>query len=340
MTAHPHRLAHYASLPDRYRDQQVAAATVDAHGRVVTLLVPPGATCHRLVPPEQRRPCDALVVVTDGSDVHEVHLPELDLHSPRIDALGDGFVLVAARCRMPSGPPAATFDALEREIPHNALVVGGDGAPLTTFHAGDDVQDLLTDEHENIWTGYGDQGVVCAQLPARRRPARSSAATTRQPASRMTMSMPGLIRWTRDGSPAWYATFDPLSYGSWVDCYALNVGADRAWAYPYTGFPLVEIDAAGIRWTRRTPVHFASAVLIDGEGVAFLAADSGRSRIPGHYTVTRTREQDGVLEPVAAAPLLLPDGTRPDTWARRTVCRGDQVWLQFPDDRTWYRIGL
>lgn len=154
------------------------------------------------------------------------------------------------------------------------------------------------------------------------------------------MSMPGLIRWTSAGEPAWYATFDRIGPGSWIDCYALNVGADQTWAYPYTGFPLVEIDATGIRWTRRTPIHFASAVLVDGDNVAFLAADTGPRKIPGHYTVTLTRSQNGPLETVASASLRLPDGTRPYTWARRTVCRGNQAWLQFHDERTWYRIEL
>ncbi|MFF7250273.1 hypothetical protein ACFZBU_41120 [Embleya sp. NPDC008237] len=339
MTAIPHRLAPYASLPDRYGEQQVAASTVDAHGRVVTLLVPPDATCNHRVPPEQHRPCDALIVLMDGSDVHEVHLPDLHLRFPRIDSLGSGFVLAAARCRMPSGPPAATFEALEKEIPHNALIVDSDGTPLTTFHAGDDVQHLLTDRHDNIWTGYGDEALVCAQLPANLRRARS-CATTPRPAPRTTMPMPGLVRWTRDGSPAWYATLDPISPGTWTDCYAVNVGSDRTWAYPYTGFPLVEIDATGIRWTRRTPIPFASAVLVGGDNVAFLAAGTGPRKIPGHYTVTLTQGRNGPLETVASAPLRLPDGTRPTTWARRTVCRDDQAWLQFPDHRTWYHIEL
>ncbi|MFE7042344.1 hypothetical protein ACFU9X_23755 [Streptomyces atratus] len=137
MTATPHRLEPYAQLPDRYSDRQVAAPTVDALGRVVTLLVPPEATCTRRVPPDQRLRYDALAMVMDGTDVHEVDLADLDLHFPRIDSLDSGFVLAAARCRMPSGPPASTFEALEREIPHNALLVGHDGARLTTFHAGD-----------------------------------------------------------------------------------------------------------------------------------------------------------------------------------------------------------
>ncbi|WP_392667960.1 hypothetical protein [Streptomyces sp. LN785] len=339
MTATPRRLEPYAQLPHRYSDRQVAASTVDALGRVVTLLVPPEATCTRRVPPDQRLRYDALAVVMDGTDVHEVDLAELDLHFPRIDSLGSGFVLAAARCRMPSGPPAATFEALEGEIPHNALVVGHDGTRLTTFHAGDDIQHLLTDTNGNIWIGYGDEAVVCAQPPANRRHT-SSSGTTPRPAPRMTMSTPGLIRWTGAGEPAWYATSDRMGPGSWVDCYALNVGADRTLAYPYTGFPLVEIDATGIRWTRRTPIHFASAVLVDGDNVAFLAADTGPRRLPGHYTVTLTRSQNGPLETVASAPLLLADGTRPDTWARRKVCRGNQAWLQFHDERTWYRVEL
>lgn len=41
------------------------------------------------------------------------------------------------------------------------------------------------------------------------------------------MSMLGLIRWSAD--PAWYAVQDAKGPSSWVDCYALNVGADRAW---------------------------------------------------------------------------------------------------------------
>lgn len=153
------------------------------------------------------------------------------------------------------------------------------------------------------------------------------------------MPMPGLIRWTAAGEPAWYARYDPLGTESWLDCYALNIGADRAWAYPYSGFPLVEIDATGIRATRRTPIHFARAVLVDGEHVAFLSADPDSRHGPGHYTVTLTRNGNDPLETMASAPLILPDGARPSTW-HRSVCRDGQAWLRFRDERTWYRLRL
>src|SRR4051794_15890316 len=85
------------------------------------------------------------------------------------------------------------------------------------------------------------------------------------------MSMPGLIRWTADGTPAWYAVQDSRGPANWVDCYALNVGADRVWAYPSTAFPLVETDESGMRCVRRTPVRLARGVLVAGERVAFVA---------------------------------------------------------------------
>ncbi|MFG1805123.1 hypothetical protein [Streptomyces sp. NPDC049040] len=338
------RLTPYARLPGRYAGLRVAASTVDARGRVVTLLVPPAATCTRRLPPERRLSYDALVVVSEGTDgvLDEVRLPGLDLHLPYIDALGSGFVLAAARCPMPSGPPAATFEALEREVPHNALVVGRDGVPLRTFHAGDDIRHLLTDAYGGIWTAYGDESCLCAPLlPPRRRDGRPVLAAAPGPGPRTTMSRPGLVRWTGAGEPAWYARNDqPLH---WDDCYALNVADDRAWAYPYTGFPLVEVDAEGIRRTRRTPVRGATAILVDGQdgtGVGFVTADTGTARVPGHYTVTLTRDRGGLLGVVASVPLLLPDGSRPGAWARRTVCRGSRMWTQFDDDRTWYGLGL
>ena len=321
-------------LPDRYADKQVATSTIDAHGRIIALLVEPDATCTKRT--THRQPYSAVVVVIDGTDITEVALTELDLHFPKIDVLGDGFVIVAARCAMPSGPAATTLADLETEIPRNGRIIGADGATHTSFHAGDDIGHLITDRAGTIWTGYGDEASICAL-----RVANTPARRTRTPQPhRMTLSMPGLIRWTAAGEPDWYALSDKTGPGSWVDCYALNVGAHRTWAYPYTGFPLVEIDHNGVRCVRRSPVRSASGVIVADHDVAFIASHGDHPQTPGHYTMTFARINDGPVETTATAPLLLPDGNRPGAWARRTTCRDNRMWMQFDDPRTWYIIEI
>jgi hypothetical protein len=321
-------------LPDRYADKQVAASTIDARGRIIALLVAPDATCtQRTV---QRQPYSAVAVVIDGTDITEVTLTELDLHFPKIDILGDGFVVVGARCAMPSGQAATTLAELDDEIPRNGRIIGADGATRTSFHAGNDIGHLMTDHTGNIWTGYGDEASICALITARA----PAGRTQTPPPHRTTLSIPGLIRWTPTGQPDWYAAFDKNGPNSWLECYALNIGAHRTWAYPYTGFPLVEIDHNGVRRVRRSPVHYASGVIVADNDVAFIAKHGDHPRTPGHYTMTFARINDGPVEATTTAPLLLPDGNRPGTGARRTICRDNRMFMQFDDPRTWYIIEI
>jgi len=56
--------------------------------------------------------------------------------------------------------------------------------------------------------------------------------------------------------------------------------------------------------------------------------------------MTFARINDGPVETTATAPLLLPNGNRPSTWARRTTCRDNRMWMQFDDPRTWYIIEI
>ncbi|MBR7833330.1 hypothetical protein KDL01_08635 [Actinospica durhamensis] len=322
----------WGALPERYSGRQVATSTIDAQGRIVALLVDPDATCAQRVP--LTAPYDATAVVIDGGDRYEVEIHGLDLRFPKIDTLGDGFVLAAARCTMPSGPAARTFEELEAEIPHNARVIGADGGTTCTFHAGDGIEDLMTDAAGDIWIGYFDEASICALLPGRR----ARLADGSRPQHRATMSTPGLIRWTSAGEPAWYALSDRSGPRSWVDCYVLNVGREYTWAYPYTGFPLVEIDKKGVRCVRRTPVDFATGIMVDGGTLAFVASAGGRTKTPGHYTVTLAHTDGGPIEATGESPLLLPDGSRPRVWAKRTVCRDGRMWMQFEDPSTWYVI--
>jgi hypothetical protein len=52
------------------------------------------------------------------------------------------------------------------------------------------------------------------------------------------------------------------------------------------------------------------------------------------------RINDGPVEATATAPLLLPNGNRPNAWARSTACRDNRIWMQFDDTRTWYVIEI
>jgi hypothetical protein len=73
---------------------------------------------------------------------------------------------------------------------------------------------------------------------------------------------------------------------------------------------------------------------------AFLAAPGQHPQTPGVYELTLARHTGGPIEAVSSTSLLLPDGTRPRSWARRRVCRDNRMWLQFDDPFTWYVIEI
>ena len=333
MRAHDGRLRVWGTLPDRYRDRQIAASTIDAAGRIVALVVDSDVECAR---GGNGASYDATLVLVDDPDCNETVVRDLDFRFPKIDVLSDGFVLAAGRCQMPSGPPVARATEMEAEVPRNALVVDTSGDARASFHVGDAIGHLMTDTADTIWTGYFDESSICALWPVRP----STRRTGDRPTKRMKLMTPGLIRWANTGDPLWYATTDATGPRSWMDCYALNVGHEYTWAYPYTGFPLVEIDRQGVRSVRRTPVSSASGVMTAGDRSAFLTAPGEHPQTPGAYELTLARSADGPIEAESSTPLLLPDGTRPRGWARRTVCRDHRMWLQFDDPLTWYVIEI
>lgn len=334
MTGHDGQLRVWGRLPDRYRGRRVAASTIDAQGRIVALLVAPEVDCSQRGGGGDRY--DATIVLSDGSDCHETVVRDLSLRFPKIDVLDDGFVLVAARCRMPSRLKTEPFEEIEGEVPRNALVIDTVGDTKAAFHAGDAIEHLMTDAAGTIWIGYFDESSICALWPVR--PSRRHASD--QSAKRMKLLTPGLIRWSGTGDPLWYATKDGSGPRSWMDCYALNVGRKYTWAYPYTGFPLVEIDSQGVRCVRRTPVRFSDAVVISGDRSAFLTTPGKHPKTPGAYELTFAHCSGGPIEAGSSTLLLLPDGTRPQSWARRKACRDHRMWLQFDDPLTWYVIEI
>lgn len=171
----------WGSVPDG----EIAASTVDAFGRIIALsadgdLGVDGTSCGRVSGPGRY---------------------------PLIDAAGEGFVLVNARCRIRPG----------FEPPHNGRILDGTGRTVTAFHAGDAVEALVTGPTGEIWTSYFDEASILDGGAERHHP--------------------GLIRWTAEGEPTWLAIDDSVRL-PWMDCYVLNVAERRTWAVPYTEVPL------------------------------------------------------------------------------------------------------
>ncbi|MFF3333152.1 hypothetical protein ACFYWX_26970 [Streptomyces sp. NPDC002888] len=234
---------------------------------------------------------DAVVVTVDAGRSEETHLSSVRARFPLVDALPDGgFVVADARSRA-DADQVHIFDAL--------------GRPTWGFTVGDAVGHLLTDESGDLWVGYFDEGVVSDPL-----------------------SEPGVRRWSSTGTPAWQ--YGPQSgIGSFLDCYALNVGRRATWVYPYTDFPLLEVRDGRPPHVRTAPVRGASGVAVHGEHVAFYGgyADDGDRLVLGKLT-------DSAVEPEEEVRLLRSDGSR-SGGPRRVVSRGSRVYVQEEPFTEW-----
>lgn len=326
----------WSALDARYDSLEVLASTVNPAGIPVTLLADTANAAiarpePRKVPFPPEQPYDALLVIGHGADRTEIPVSGLLFRFPFVDAWSGGFAVAKAR-----NLAQRNYDPVNGDVsllPHNVATFDLTGAQEDSFYAGDGIEALSFDEGGTIWTSYFDE--ASAWLPVRQRRGRSEAFEFGK--ARVLVFMPGLIRWNRRGEILWAAAHDPLKV-DWCDCYALNVGAHRTWACPYTGFPLVDIDDAGIRLVRRNPIRSSGAVAVDESRAAFVGATA--DRVPGRYVVTECRLGDGAVEPVAAGPLTMPDGTTPPCWFRRKVARDGRIWVQFDDPRVWYLLEL
>lgn len=326
----------WSALDARYDKLEVLATAVNPAGVPVTLLADTANAAiarpePRGVPFPPEQPYDALLIIGHDDDATEIPVPGLLFRFPHVDAWSGGFAVFKARdLAQGKYDPVDNDDSL---LPHNIATFDLTGAQNGSFYAGDGIEALSFDEAGTIWTSYFDE--ASAWLPVRRRQSRSGTFTFGK--ARVLVHMPGLIRWSRQGEILWAAIHDPMKVG-WCDCYALNVGVHRTWACPYTGFPLVDIDDAGVRLIRRNPIRSSSAVAVDGSRAAFVKATA--DRIPGRYVVTECHLGDGPVEPVAAGPLTMPDGTDPPCWFKHRVARDGRIWVQFDDPRVWYVLEL
>ncbi len=314
MTAPTARLRLWGTLPAQYEADEIVAGTVDADGRIIAL-VATGRSLHLMRPYQAR-----IVVVGDDAQVTETDIEELTFSFPMIDALGDGFVIADARNRNQRS---------RSELQHSARILAADGSTRLTFNTGDAIEQLLTDRTGAIWISYFDESSILAPRSGN---APSPGAGT------IDVSPAGLIRWTEDGEPAWFAAFDPQRNTFWLDVYALNVGLRRAWACPYTGFPLVEIGPTGISSSRSTPVRGARGLAVAGPRVAFLGSYDDRQL--DTITITFARLDQESVEVEATTPLLMPDGSPAVGRAYPMVCRDHRVWMQLEDPREWYVLEI
>ncbi|MEV4094779.1 hypothetical protein [Streptosporangium saharense] len=320
------RLALHATLPGRYARYEVLASTIDHRGRLVALVSNPAQGFTPIPRSSKLRPpprYDATAVICDGVETHEIPLTELRLRFTHIDTLGDGVVLVAARCE----PVGIDFERYQKSVPEDELhltdnvrAIDEGGQTRSAFYAGDGIEQLMTDAQGNIWTSYFDE---------------SNYWSPNLDGTRSYGCMIGLARWNSDGGPPWMApSHTPGVF--WCDCYALNVGHDVIHACPYTDFPLIEIDADGIRSITPNPVNRCSGLAVSGSELAFF--DQHRARGGFRWEIRRALRQGGAVTETEREHLLLPGDRHPTGWARGRIGRDGTLWLhEDGNPRRWYR---
>jgi hypothetical protein len=142
----------------------------------------------------------------------------------------------------------------EGDKDQNAHIIGPDGSVLTSFHAGDGIQDVQATERGEIWISYFDEGVF----------------------GDTELGRAGLVCLDQRGRPTFQFTNlkSDRPVGTIADCYALNVCSSReTWLYYYTDFPLV----------RLVDGHVAGCWTMSVEGSSGFAVDGDRALFGGSY---------------------------------------------------------
>ncbi|WP_406276143.1 hypothetical protein OH799_04705 [Nocardia sp. NBC_00881] len=326
-------LALHATLPERYARVDVLASTIDHRGRLLALLVDPAQDGAAILPWCRRGPWeppiplfDATVVICDGDDEHQIPLHGLDQWFSKIDALGDGVILGAARIPAANTqqPHDRSAPAHETNLTRNIVAFDGDGTRAGAFYAGDGIGQLLTDPGGKIWISYFDEATYRCAMPD---------------GTWSVSFMVGLARWNDpDGTP-WFAYNDTGNVVEWCDCYALNVGQALVHACPYTKFLLVEVDASGVRSITPNPITGCSGLAVSDSALAFL--DQYRRNDTPVWTIRKARGQDGVVTETGTEILALPGGRPPAGWARGKIGRDANLWLhEDGNPRQWYRYEI
>lgn len=246
------------------------------------------------------RPVSARVVTYAPQVCAVVPIAALSSAFPTVQTFPDGAVLVVgSRCRWtPEGPE------------HNAALYDPEGSLVRTGVLGDGIEHVAVSDSGDIWVGYFDEGVLGNFGWGGPGPEPIGSA--------------GLVRFDRSLRPVWR-----LDDTGMVDCYALNIDGDTAWAYYYTEFPIVRIAGGEITiWDTPKGVTGAKAVAVAEDRVALYGGygnDGKRLALgrlgDGRFHVERTERLD------------FPRLRKPDHTA--LYGRGDTLHLIA--DQRWYR---
>lgn len=200
---------------------------------------------------------------------------DLPVSYPILQSLPDGELLVVgARCEW-------TVSGAEK----NALVFGADGALRRSGTFGDGIQHVLTDVEGRVWVGYFDEGIF-------------GSAGWNSPGPQ-PLGSHGIVRWSSEFERLWQ--YEPVD-GFWLaDCYALNVGAERVWACPYTDFPILEIDNDRSVLRPTDDVSGPRGIVVAGDSVGII----GDYSEPGMLRVGSLRDSSDRL---TRHELRMPNG--------------------------------
>ncbi|UKD54662.1 hypothetical protein L3Q65_43530 [Amycolatopsis sp. FU40] len=247
-----------------------------------------------------------------------VHVPEmavaariadLRLAHPSVQPLPEGRVLlVDARCAWRSEGPD-----------RNAVVYDCDGEAVAEQTFGDGIDHVQATRNGEIWVGYFDEGVLGSHG--------WGVDGAAPPVGRS-----GLVRFSADLTEQWrYPDSARLVWGRILDCYALNVDGETAWACFYTEWPIVRIhDGSVTGWHNEI------------RGAAALTVRGSRLALYGGYEPVRDRLVAGVLgdnefRVTGEYRLVLPDGGEVPREAR-VFGRGADLHIVTRHD--WYRLSL
>jgi hypothetical protein len=310
---HPSRPKQTLPRPPGFKPLSVA---VGLNGEAIRLLAPDesasGAFATIVQPrfasfPKTRTENDypLVVIVSDAAGSKELNLSGLTAAFRHVEMLPGGEVLVvAARCRF--------FRNGGYEL--NAKVYDSSGSLTREFLLGDGISHVQADARGNIWVGYFDEGVY------------GNFGWT----GANSLGSAGLSCFSNRGEKLWDFR-PPEGFGFISDCYALNVSSGDVWAYYYTDFPLIRVDA---NWQVRGWETESAG------GTAF-AIGNQRMLLYGGYRDQSTACKllnigDDSAELTADVSLALPDEV--DLSQSKVIGRDTELHVFFQDH--WYQFSI